>query len=229
MHDPIRGDCLEETRPDPAEECARRASKEARPAFLALPADCRATPPRFEVRADSWEEPSPPFGERKAVYESAGLNGQSPVHLSGCGEVEFKPTIEAKPTTTNAESPAGLEFDLRQPQQAPATEPLAGRATGILKDASVSFPAGMQVNPSQAAGLGACSEEEIGFEGEAGPGEEAGALRFSQSPRAAPMKPRSAPWKPPRRSCPSEAKKPTKCSATAKAPRCPNRLRARST
>ena len=36
--------------------------------------------------------------------------------MTGCNEVEFNPTIEAKPTTNLADSPTGLEFDLKVPQ-----------------------------------------------------------------------------------------------------------------
>ncbi len=185
-HDPTRGICLEEAKPDPAKECGPEKAGEARPAFLTMPADCRPAALPFEVRADSWEEPAPLFEERTAGYESADLSGEEAVHLKGCGEVHFNPTIEARPTTTEADSPSGLDFHLRQPQPAPSTEPLSARGEGILKDASISFPQGMTVNPSQAAGLGACSEEEIGFTEEVASGEEAGALRFSKAPQSCP-------------------------------------------
>ncbi len=177
-HDSIRGVCREvdATCPIPSGETP----------LLTTPGDCPEAALSFEVRADSWEEPTPPFEERKADYDSADLTGLNPISLAGCGELDFKPTIEAQPTTDHADSPSGLQFDLHQPQQGPSPEPLAGRATAILKDATISFPAGMAVNPSQAAGLDACTEAQIGFAGEVTEGEEAGVQRFSKDPQSCP-------------------------------------------
>jgi len=149
--------------------------------LLTMPGDCPGQPLGFEALADSWEEPSPPGELREALYESADLEGNQ-VQMEGCNALQFKPTIEARPTTTAADSPAGLDFSLHQPQEEPHPEPLAGRATAILKDATVTFPAGLAVNPAQASGLDACSEDQIGFEEE---GEE-GALFFSENPQSCP-------------------------------------------
>jgi hypothetical protein len=179
-HDGIRGPCKDFVAPP--EKCE---VGQAGVAQLGLPGDCPGHPLLFEARADSWEEPAPPNEERKATYESAGLNG-APVSLSGCGELQFQPTIEAHPTASEADSPTGLLFDLRQPQEKPSPQPLSGRSTATLKDATVTFPAGLSVNPSQAAGLDACSEAQIGFAGKVSEGEEAGALRFSKAPQSCP-------------------------------------------
>ena len=43
--------------------------------------------------------------------------------MTGCNEVEFNPTIEAKPTTNLADSPSGLEFDLTFPRTRTPTAP----------------------------------------------------------------------------------------------------------
>jgi len=179
-HDKIRDTCLEE-----AGDCGFKEGERSEVPFLTAPGNCSGSPLAFSARADSWEEPSPPFQEREARYRSADLAGD-PVSLGGCGELEFKPTIEAQPTTDRADAPSGLDFDLRQPQQAPSKDPLSGRATAILKDATISFPEGMSVNPSQAAGLDACTESQVGFAEEVSEGEEAGALRFSEDPQSCP-------------------------------------------
>lgn len=125
--------------------------------FLTLPVDCLG-PLHYEAFADSWEKPAPEFEEQETAYQSAAL--------SDCGSIEYEPTIKARPTTNLTDSPSGLDFNLHQPQQPPEPEPLEGRATGELRDATVTFPAGLAVNASQAAGLDACSEEQIGFEEE---------------------------------------------------------------
>ena len=64
---------------------------------------------------------------------------------------------------------------------------LGQRSPSPLRDAAITFPAGMTVNPAQAAGLGACGEDQIGFLGEVPEGEEAqGRLDFSKQPQSCP-------------------------------------------
>jgi hypothetical protein len=150
--------------------------------LLTMPGDCSGLPLGFDARTDSWEEPSPPGPQHEALYESADLEGKA-VSLTGCEALSYEPapTIEARPTTNLTDSPSGLEFDLHQPQEEPHPEPLSGRASATLKDATVTLPAGMAVNPSQAAGLGACTEAQIGYEGQ-----QEGRLRFSEAPQSCP-------------------------------------------
>jgi hypothetical protein len=169
-HDEMRGDCVQ----GPAPECE---VDPAQFAFLSLPADCPQVPLPFEVRADSWEEPSPPFAERVATYAAASLTG-TPVSVEDCGGLAFEPTIAAQPTTNLTDSPSGLDFNLHQAQN---TDPAPARSTAPLKDASITFPPGFVVNPAQAAGLGACSEAQVGFTGAQG-----GALHFSKAPQSCP-------------------------------------------
>jgi len=174
-HDRVRGDaCGKDGHNFKGEPCS--AAEQMIP-FLTLPGDCPGEPLGFEAFADSWEQPGL-FHETS--YESADLQGAT-AHVEDCGAIEYEPSIESQPTTNIADSPAGLDFKLHQPQSEPEEEPLTGRATPILKDATVTFPAGMTVNPSQASGLGACSEEEIGFQGE-----REGVLSFSKSPQSCP-------------------------------------------
>ena len=160
--------------------------------LLTMPGDCPGKPLDFLAHTDSWEEPSPPNPQRGAEYQSEDLEGH-PVSLAGCEALSYEaeepepeepvePTIEAKPTTNLTDSPSGLEFDLHQPQQGPQPEALEGHATATLKDAVVSFPAGLAVNASQAAGLDACSETQVGYEGK----DEEGKLRFSEAPQGCP-------------------------------------------
>lgn len=143
-------------------------------ALLTAPAACEVSPPRFEVRADSWEQPGL-FAQE--AYEAAEL-AREPAPTTGCNAEPFEPTIEARPTTNLADSPAGLEVHLRQPadlgKEAVAPAP--------LRDARVSLPAGLVANPSQADGLDACSEEEIGYLAE---DEEAG-IHFSKAGQSCP-------------------------------------------
>jgi hypothetical protein len=163
-HERIRGKCvfLDSTCPvDPR-----------KPALLTMPSDCPGTPLSFKARADSWEEPGK---DRLAKYESADLLG-NPVSLTGCGALPFEPSIQSRATTDLSDSPSGLDFDLHQSQ-----EEEEGLSPAPLRDASITFPPGMVVNASQAGGLGACSETQIGFLEE-----EEGQLRFSKAPQSCP-------------------------------------------
>jgi hypothetical protein len=124
-------------------------------AFLTNPVHCTGTPEVSRLAASTWGAPDV-FSEES--YESADLDGNEAT-ISGCSAVQFKPTIAAKPTTNLTDSPSGLDFTLHQPQDLDKTH----TATGQLKDASVTLPAGMSVNPSQADGLAGCSPAQIGM------------------------------------------------------------------
>jgi hypothetical protein len=84
--------------------------------------------------------------------------------IEGCGLLAFGPSLTARPIGVQpgvplADSPSGLSFDLRVPQE----ESLTGLAIANLKNTVVTLPAGIAVSPSAANGLGACTEEEIGL------------------------------------------------------------------
>jgi hypothetical protein len=169
-HDLVRGNCTGPT----LISCPVAAFKTA---FLTLPGECSGRPLGYGVLADSWEEPAPAFPSRQASYESADAEG-NPASISGCNQVEFQPTLQATPTTDLVDSPSGLEVDLHQPQD---TE-LGHRSTAALKDATVTLPAGMAVNPSQADGLGVCSSVQAGLATPVG----ATPVHFSAGPAACP-------------------------------------------
>jgi hypothetical protein len=124
-------------------------------AFVTLPSSCTTEPVDTFLHASNW------IGEEAEVsYHSADLNG-NPVGVDGCNELEFEPTIEAKPTTNLADSPSGLDFHLRQRQELK----VAGRSTANLKNTTVSLPAGMALNPSAGNGLAGCTPEQLGTDG----------------------------------------------------------------
>ena len=168
-HDAIRGQCGEvkgECKVPPRDT-----------ALLTMPSECSGQPSLFAVLADTWEEPAlEGFDLYEATYEAADLAG-NPAPLEGCDELDFEPTIEARPTTNLTDSPAGLDFNLHQPQDSA----FSSRSPAALKDAVIRFPAGLAVNPSQAAGLSACSLAQIGFLGKAG-----GTPHFSASAQSCP-------------------------------------------
>jgi hypothetical protein len=122
--------------------------------FLTLPTSCTG-PLQTTVTVRSLEgaEDSKPF-------QSVGEGG-TPEGLGGCERPGFQPTISSQPETTVADSPTGLKFSLHLPQN----EDPEGIATAHLKDAVVTLPPGLAVNPSTADGLEACSPAQINLNG----------------------------------------------------------------
>jgi uncharacterized repeat protein (TIGR01451 family) len=122
--------------------------------LLTAPTSC-GTPLTVTGSTDSWNEPS---NVKTASAELGDLAG-NPLALSGCSKLAFEPSIEVTPESAAADSPSGLQVDLKIPQ----TEGLNTLATADLKKAVVALPAGMTVNPSAANGMAACSEAQIGM------------------------------------------------------------------
>lgn len=121
---------------------------EAQP-FLREPTSCSG-PLSVPLVIDSYQEPDEPVDGAGTLPE-----------VTGCGEVPFAAGIaEAQSTTSMTDSPTGLKMDLHVSQ----TEE-AGISSSDVKNATVTLPPGMVVNPSSADGLGVCSEEAVGFTG----------------------------------------------------------------
>jgi uncharacterized repeat protein (TIGR01451 family) len=125
--------------------------------FLTLPTSCEGSSLPVSIGGDSWQNPLFPY----PVFETASLAG-----MTGCNGLKFEPTLEARPTTNVADSPSGLKVDLKVPQNQEGPEgheDPAGRATAALKEAKVTLPKGLTVNPSSAAGLEGCSPAQVGL------------------------------------------------------------------
>jgi hypothetical protein len=127
--------------------------------FLRLPTQC-GQPQSFSLTAEAWGDP---VASGPVSTFSSDEQG-NPVVLGGCEHLDFSPTVEVAPTSTAADSPTGVGVDVRSPQREHEEDP-AGLAEADLKNAVVSLPAGVTVNPSAANGLGACSEAQIELEG----------------------------------------------------------------
>lgn len=127
-------------------ECASNADPKP---FLRNPTSCTGN---LAIRAiaDSFNAPG------EFVSRQAGMPA-----MTSCNQVEFDPTIEARPTTNVTDSASGLHVDIGVPQN----EDTEGIGTADLRDAVVKLPAGLVVNPSGANGLSACSEQQIDLDG----------------------------------------------------------------
>jgi hypothetical protein len=135
--------------------------------FLTLPVQCGGRQ-AFSLSAEAWAGPETtgPLSVGPVDFFSSDARG-NPTILGGCGNLDFSPTLEATPTSTLADSPTGVSVDVRSPQREHEENP-GGLAEADLKNAVVSLPAGVTINPSGANGLGACSEAQIDLNG-AGP------------------------------------------------------------
>jgi hypothetical protein len=78
---------------------------------------------------------------------------------SGCGLLSFEPNLSIAPTTAQAETGAGLDVNLTFPTDGLEHPDLYVEAE--QKRAEVTLPEGVTVNPSQAVGLGVCSEADF--------------------------------------------------------------------
>jgi hypothetical protein len=83
----------------------------------------------------------------------------NPIGIDGCNVVDFSPNLEARPTTNVADSPSGLDVDIQIPQN----EDPGGTAAAHLKDASLTLPEGLVLNPAAGNGLDGCSPAEFGL------------------------------------------------------------------
>lgn len=122
---------------------------------LSLPTSCSGSL-AIEAEIDSWAAPGE-FLTRSAPFTDPEGN-EAPV--SGCNAVPFNPTLSVQPSTNLADSPTGLNVDLKVPQ----SESLKTTATAHLKNAVVTLPEGLVLNPSSANGLEGCSPSQIGID-----------------------------------------------------------------
>jgi hypothetical protein len=112
--------------------------------FLTLPSVCSSsTTSHLEVES----------------YEGAisSTPTETPVGVGGCNNVPFKPSAEVKAETTSSDQPDGATTVVKAPQNEAETD----TNTADIKDAHVTLPEGMTLNPSAAHGLEACTESEI--------------------------------------------------------------------
>ena len=115
--------------------------------FLALPTSCDSVQ-STELRIFPWQEPT-----------ASTASSPMPANTD-CDQLRFVPTLSAHPTTNVADSPTGLEVDLGVPQSEDPVEPV----TAHLRDAVVTLPEGLTVNPASANGLDGCSPAEVGID-----------------------------------------------------------------
>jgi hypothetical protein len=139
--------------------------------FLRLPTSCGDAQP-YTIEGEGWEG----VNAEAATFESHDAEGNK-AGFTGCGALPFSPSITLTPESSAADTPTGLHVDLHIPQPenvrpVVGLERPLGAETGLaeadLKDAVVTLPKGVTVNPSSANGLAACTAGQIGLTSPAG-------------------------------------------------------------
>jgi len=123
--------------------------------FLTLPTAC-GEPLETHFEALSWLGDR--FGQSVFSHDEFG----NPLGISGCERLAFGPKLSAQPTTHSASSASGLDVKVDIEDEGLISP--EGLADSAIKKAVVRLPKGMTINPSQAEGLGACSEADFARE-----------------------------------------------------------------
>jgi hypothetical protein len=156
-HDGERGNCLNEAEPDfPWAKCSPGEPLSSPPAaYLTLPTACSG-PLFFNATADAWQQP--------AQVTAQALNrtsGGAEADMS-CKGLVFEPHPVGQLSDTKASSPSGYDFRLTE-DEANLTDP-SQFAHPPVKQAVVSLPTGVSVNPSVGAGLAVCHHSQYAAE-----------------------------------------------------------------
>jgi hypothetical protein len=126
-------------------------------AFVTNPTRCSPEPLTAKVEVTGWQGGF-------ATKEATAYPG-----ITGCNLLQqgapFNPNIAVTPETTQADTPSGYEVDLKFPQ---APNAFGALATPELKNATVTFPAGVSISPAQTSGpnaLEGCTASQIDLQG----------------------------------------------------------------
>lgn len=153
-HDPQRGwSCLLVAPLGPCTPPASRASHPQGTPFLSNPSGCVPAGQVSTLTLDS------------TAGVRARATSTTPVPAIGCANVPFNPSLTVAPQTTASDAPTGVNVDLHVPQN----QDPAGVASSTVKDASVTLPPGMTLDPSAANGLAACTPAQFGHGSDAPP------------------------------------------------------------
>jgi hypothetical protein len=134
-------------------------------AFLTLPTSCTG-PLTTTTEGESWPVKAL-ASEAGSIFKLEGPATEDVLPgLEGCTQVPFSPSIELEPDVHSASTATGATVDVHLPQE-PTLDPQS-LGESALRSASVTLPNGLTLNPSAANGLQACTEQEIGYQGEPG-------------------------------------------------------------
>jgi hypothetical protein len=113
--------------------------------FMTNPSDCTRAPLESTLHVESEQGQS-------------AANAATLAPPTGCEQLEMSPSIAVATDTTQRDTPAGYEIDLKVPQE----EAPDGIATPDLRDVSLTFPSGTSLSPAMTNGLVACTDAQFG-------------------------------------------------------------------
>ncbi|HEX5762691.1 MAG TPA: hypothetical protein VFY04_06175 [Solirubrobacterales bacterium] len=119
--------------------------------LVTVPTRCTGQLPTSTLTVDTWENPG--------TFHSRQTTDPLP---EGCEKVPFEPDVDLSTTGGQADSPTGLDVELRMPTD--GLEDPDGIAQATLKRTRIHFPEGMAINPSAGHGLQSCSAEQVKLE-----------------------------------------------------------------
>ena len=79
--------------------------------------------------------------------------------ITGCDQLSFDPSLSAKPTTTEADSPSGLDVNVNVPQVLSPSTP----TPSAIREATVTLPPGFTIDSNAADGKSACTDAQANF------------------------------------------------------------------
>jgi hypothetical protein len=131
--------------------------------FLRLPSACGPTQAHVSLESygygtETGEDSELPPG---TVSETSEAFTRLPGEVQGCSGTPFAPEVSVFPSTKGSDQVDGAIVEVSMPQNRTAAE----LGDSDLKAATIELPTGLSLNPSAAADLSGCSEEEAGFEG----------------------------------------------------------------
>ena len=90
-----------------------------------------------------------------AYYTGEVIHAEDPwPSTTGCEQLTFNPSLTAEPTSQQADSPSGVDIDLKVPQELSPTTP----SPSEIRAATVTLPEGFSINSSAADGKVSCSD-----------------------------------------------------------------------
>jgi hypothetical protein len=112
--------------------------------FLTVPSVCSSTT-TSHLELESW------------TGEKSQTETHTPVGVEGCDNVPFKPVATVTPENAGSDQPDGATTVVKVPQNNESE----GTNTSDIKDAHVTLPEGLTLNPAAAHGLEACTAGQI--------------------------------------------------------------------
>jgi hypothetical protein len=154
----VEGGCTEQQMNEPVftEEinyCARPQAP-IRTELFTLPTSCESPGTIAFHELAGWQLPD----ETSEIAVSTHAADGTPTGFTGCEALQFEPAITTSLGTAATDTPTGITAHVKPPLG--GLEEQGTLATADLKDAKVTLPEGLVINPGQAAGLTACGPAE---------------------------------------------------------------------